>query len=258
MYLRTNQGYMPVDAPSVGQVAEEASRYGGPDSKSVVVPVYSTQAVQEEGRLGVVLGRLTIPQSFACPGVHVIRMDAGSMEPIIGKGAYVGLDTEQRLVNMMIGRDLVDYFPKRESRIGEVVFKAEHIKAGSAVKDISFDVREGEVVGLSGLIGSGRTEAIRAMLGIDVLESGKVVLHGREVKIHSAKHANELIPRAPALVRPEQIQRYGLPRSFPPGEAIFSRGCHCISLPQKATRVTRYRKRAQTTCLVPSRQPTDA
>lgn len=99
MYLRTDQGYIPVDAPAVGMVAEDASRYGGPDAKSVVVPVYSTHIPPEgEQSAGVVLGRLNIPLSFACPGVYVIRMDAGGMEPLIAKGAYVGLDTTQTTV----------------------------------------------------------------------------------------------------------------------------------------------------------------
>ncbi|MCL1805935.1 MAG: sugar ABC transporter ATP-binding protein [Clostridiales bacterium] len=97
--------------------------------------------------------------------------------------------TEQRLVNMMIGRDLEDYFPKRNVDIGITAMKAENIRAGHAVKDVSFDVREGEVMGIYGLVGSGRTEAIRAMLGIDPLDSGKVTLGETEVKIKSPKHA---------------------------------------------------------------------
>lgn len=98
MYLRTDQGYMPVDAPAIGMVAEDVGRYGGPDAKSTVVPVYSTQAVPDGELTAPVLGRLNIPQSFASPGLHVIRMDAASMEPLIAKGAYVGLDTTQRPV----------------------------------------------------------------------------------------------------------------------------------------------------------------
>ncbi|MDR1204853.1 MAG: sugar ABC transporter ATP-binding protein, partial [Peptococcaceae bacterium] len=100
--------------------------------------------------------------------------------------------SETQLVNMMIGRDLEDYFPKREPKIGETVLKVEGVRAGQAVKDISFEVREGEVVGLSGLVGSGRTEAIRAMLGIDRLDAGKVTLRGAEIKIKSPKHAFSL------------------------------------------------------------------
>lgn len=116
---------------------------------------------------------------------------------VMKDGMYVGtynIDeiNEQQLVNKMIGRDLEDYFPKRESRPGKVVMKVEGLRAGRAVKNISFEVREGEVLGLSGLVGSGRTEAIRAMLGIDELDAGKVILRGKEVKIKSAKHAFQL------------------------------------------------------------------
>lgn len=98
MYLRTDQGYAPVDAPAVGVVAEDVSRYGGPDAKNMIVPVYSTQ-VPPNGGVGTLLGRLSIPQSFASSGIHVVRLDASSMEPIILKGAYVGLDTSRRHVD---------------------------------------------------------------------------------------------------------------------------------------------------------------
>ena len=109
-------------------------------------------------------------------GVHVGTVNTGDID-------------QQQLVNMMIGRDLEDYFPKRESHIGETVLEVENLRAGRAVRDISFEVREGEVVWLSGLVGSGRTEAIRAMLGIDRLEGGKVRLLGCDVSVKSPKHA---------------------------------------------------------------------
>ena len=116
---------------------------------------------------------------------------------VMKDGHYIGTEntaeiTEQKLVNMMIGRDLQDYFPKRDSNIGETVLKVENVRAGNAVKDISFEVREGEIVGLSGLVGSGRTEAVRAILGIDELNSGKVTLNGKDIKIKSPKQAFQL------------------------------------------------------------------
>ncbi len=90
------------------------------------------------------------------------------------------------LVSLMIGRDLESFFPEREPDIGEVVLKVENIGAGMAVKDISFEVRAGEVLGLSGLVGAGRTEAVRAMLGVDKLEKGNVTLHGHPIHLKSA------------------------------------------------------------------------
>jgi ribose transport system ATP-binding protein len=96
----------------------------------------------------------------------------------------------QSLVNMMIGRDLASFFPDRtEHKIGDVVLKVEHIKAGKSVNDVSFELHEGEVLGLSGLVGAGRTETVRAILGVDELNSGDVWLRGEKVRIKSAKDA---------------------------------------------------------------------
>jgi ribose transport system ATP-binding protein len=93
------------------------------------------------------------------------------------------------LVSLMIGRDLSSFFPPRSCEIGDVVLTADHIKAGQAVQDISFSVREGEILGLSGLVGAGRTECIRAILGIDKLEGGTVTLNGQKVRLGSTKEA---------------------------------------------------------------------
>lgn len=97
MYLRTEQGYAPVDAPAVS-VCEDVSRYNGPDTKNILVTVYSTQASAESGEGAPVLGRLNIPQSFFSPGLHVFRSESAGMEPYILKGAFVGIDTAQRHV----------------------------------------------------------------------------------------------------------------------------------------------------------------
>ena len=113
---------------------------------------------------------------------------------VMKDGQYVGTVVtkeinEQYLVNMMIGRTLDDYFPKRVSDIGEVVLKADNIKAGRQVHDVSFEVKEGEVMGLYGLVGAGRTEAVRAMTGVDPLESGKVTLYGEEIVMRTPAEA---------------------------------------------------------------------
>lgn len=97
MYLRTEQGYLPVDAPS--SLREDVSRYNNSDSKNAIVTVYSTQGLPEgPDAPGQSLGKLNIPQSFAEPGLLVVRIDITSMEPSIRKGAYVGIDTNQRHV----------------------------------------------------------------------------------------------------------------------------------------------------------------
>ncbi|MDL2316793.1 helix-turn-helix domain-containing protein [Desulfovibrio sp. OttesenSCG-928-A18] len=96
MYLRTDQGYAPVDAPASIGVCEDAAKFSGPDAKNLIVSVYATQ--QHDDQSGQVLGRLSIPQSFACPGLHVVRIDAAGMEPLIRKDAFAGIDTTQKKV----------------------------------------------------------------------------------------------------------------------------------------------------------------
>ncbi len=98
---------------------------------------------------------------------------------------------QNRLVAMMIGRDMSTFFPPRQHNIGETVLSVEHAKAGKAVKDISFNVRRGEIVGLSGLVGAGRTECVRSILGIDPLEGGTVTFNGKPVHFRSVKEAYE-------------------------------------------------------------------
>ena len=99
MYLRTEQGYTPMDAPPSLNASEDVLRSGGLDSKNAVVSVYSTQIGGEgEDTTPQCIGRLSIPQSFAGTGLNVYRIDVTSMEPLIIKGAYIGIDTTQRRV----------------------------------------------------------------------------------------------------------------------------------------------------------------
>ena len=92
---------------------------------------------------------------------------------------------DKQLVRMMIGRDLNNYYPDRQSSIGDVVFEVSGINRGKYVKDVSFKVRAGEVFGLSGLVGSGRTETLMAILGEDKRDSGTIRVNNREVNVHS-------------------------------------------------------------------------
>jgi ribose transport system ATP-binding protein len=93
------------------------------------------------------------------------------------------------LVNLMIGRDLKEFFLPRETSIGEVVLKVKNISSGNRFKKISFEVRAGEVLGISGLVGSGRTETMRALFGVDKKDSGEVYLFGNPLTIKTPKQA---------------------------------------------------------------------
>lgn len=109
---------------------------------------------------------------------------------VLKDGEFVGtvntVDTDKKsLANMMVGRNLSDYYPSRNAAVGETVFEARNIRCGRQVQDVSFSVKAGEVLGLSGLIGSGRTETALSIIGINPMESGTVLINGKETKIRN-------------------------------------------------------------------------
>lgn len=92
--------------------------------------------------------------------------------------------TERELVSLMVGRDIEDRYPHEKSTPGESILRAEELKT-QAIRDVSLEVKSGEIVGLGGLMGSGRTEVARALSGIDPLKSGKIVMEGRTLHLKS-------------------------------------------------------------------------
>lgn len=110
-------------------------------------------------------------------------------------GAYVGDGlaseiTNKQLIRMMVGRDLGDTFSSldKNKTIGDVVLEARHVSS-PFLKDASFQVRAGEVVGFSGLVGAGRTELFRAITGADPLTGGEVLLDGKPLVCKSPHDA---------------------------------------------------------------------
>ncbi|MDY3041156.1 sugar ABC transporter ATP-binding protein [Streptococcus pluranimalium] len=98
--------------------------------------------------------------------------------------------TSDELVKKMVGRELEDYYPDKTAKIGEVAFEVSHL-SGSDFEDVSFQVRKGEILGFSGLMGAGRTEVMRAIFGIDALKSGQIKIDGQEVSIANPVQAIE-------------------------------------------------------------------
>jgi ribose transport system ATP-binding protein len=126
-----------------------------------------------------------------------------------GKNAGIvntGEIDRNRLVEMMIGRKMEEYFPRRNSVIGEEVFRIEGVNREPIVRNVSFGARRGEVFGISGLVGSGRTETMRAVFGADRADTGKIFLFGKEVKIKNPKAAVKL----GVGMLPEDRKKYGV------------------------------------------------
>jgi ribose transport system ATP-binding protein len=99
--------------------------------------------------------------------------------------------TKQDIINMMVGRAIYEE-PKSESHVpadAEVVLRVSNLNAGPLVKNVSFELRRGEILGFAGLMGAGRTETARAIFGADPVQTGRVEVSGRPVSIRSPADA---------------------------------------------------------------------
>ncbi len=90
-----------------------------------------------------------------------------------------------KIVHYMVGRELTDFFPQRNVSLGEVLVQVDGLSSDAGIHDIHFEVHRGEIVGMAGLVGAGRTEVARAIFGVDQKASGRIVLDGRELNIDS-------------------------------------------------------------------------
>ena len=115
----------------------------------------------------------------------------------IGSGDTKDLD-EPQLIKMMVGREITDVFPKSEAEIGEVIFEAKHIvRADNKVKDVSICVHRGEILGIGGLVGAGRSELVEGIFGMHRLSQGEIIVKGKQVHVHSPK---DIIKEGVALI----------------------------------------------------------
>ena len=113
---------------------------------------------------------------------------------VLRDGSYIDTkriqDTDMSdVVKMMIGREIGERYPLREASIGEVVFKVEGLTCPGVFKDVSFEVHAGEVLGVSGLMGAGRTEIMQAIFGNMPHVTGKLFLNGEEIHNHNPGQA---------------------------------------------------------------------
>lgn len=119
---------------------------------------------------------------------------------------------KQRLISLMVGRELSQVYPKKETKPGEVVLELKNLgnrKAG--IKNINLTVRAGEIVGIAGLVGAGRTEFARAIFGLDTADEGEVFLHGKSIK---NTHPQDAIRHKIAYL-PEDRRKHGVILEMP-------------------------------------------
>lgn len=105
-------------------------------------------------------------------------------------GKYIGTHaskdvTRDDIIRMMVGREITQMFPKEEVPIGDVVLSVKDLKVDGLFEDVSFDLRAGEILGLAGLVGSGRSNVAEALFGVVPATGGTIAIRGRTVKIDS-------------------------------------------------------------------------
>ena len=109
---------------------------------------------------------------------------------VLRDGKYIGRNstseiTEDKMISMMVGREIKDVYPKRDVLIGDVVLEVKNLSQGDVVKNISFDLHAGEILGISGLIGAGRSELVETIFGLRKMSSGEIYLRGQKVDLKS-------------------------------------------------------------------------
>jgi ABC-type sugar transport system ATPase subunit len=119
--------------------------------------------------------------------------------------------TTDRIIQHMVGREMVSIYRREPLAPGTELLRVEALTRGGALRDVSFSLRAGEIVGLAGLIGAGRTETCRAIFGVDPIDSGKVFVNGRAARIGSPREA---VAAGIALVT-EDRQKTGLALRLP-------------------------------------------
>ncbi|MFI3313798.1 MAG: sugar ABC transporter ATP-binding protein [Eubacteriales bacterium] len=118
--------------------------------------------------------------------------EIGDMITVLRDGTYVEtvpVVKEQfdkdYLIKLMVGRDITEQFPQSNAVVGEEMLRVENLRSPGKVENVSFSVRKGEILGIAGLVGAGRTETAKIIFGADPDAKGKIFLEGKEVSIKS-------------------------------------------------------------------------
>ena len=130
---------------------------------------------------------------------------------VLRDGKYIGTKEisevkEDDLITMMVGREIGDLYYKEDIKKGEKILEVNNLNSGKSVKNASFELHRGEVLGFFGLIGAGRTELLRTIFGADKIDSGEIKINQKEVKI---KKPIDSIKAGIGLI-PEDRQKQGL------------------------------------------------
>lgn len=158
-----------------------------------------------------VAGLFDIMRTLTAKGVGIVYISHKMSEleeicdrvTVMRDGEYVGTrvvkeTTKDDLIAMMVGRELTNYYTRDYGTPGEELLRCEHISDGNMVKDVSFNIHSGEIVGFAGLVGAGRSETMKAIFGLTPGYKGEIYIRGKKTEIHSPveamKHGIALVP----------------------------------------------------------------
>ena len=133
----------------------------------------------------------------------------------ITTGPFTDFDIETIITNM-VGRTIKEKYPRINTPVGKTILRVQNLCSNTIMHEVSFDVKEGEIVGIAGLMGAGRTEMARTLFGMDPPTAGKIYLDGQEINIRKPMDA---IKHGIVLV-PEDRKKYGLCTKLPVRENI--------------------------------------
>jgi rhamnose transport system ATP-binding protein len=158
-----------------------------------------TRRLRDEGRAILFISHKFEEVFALCDRYAVFRDGEG-----VGQGSLEGVGRDD-LIRLMVGRDVSQIFPKAEVPIGKEVLRVEGLGKELEYADVGFAVHEGEILGVYGLIGAGRSEVMQALFGVAPADTGRIILDGQELTIRSAREA---IARGIGFV-PEDRQSQG-------------------------------------------------
>lgn len=137
--------------------------------------------------IGIIYISHRLDEVFACCDSYTVLCDGR----FIHAGKVADIDNA-KLVKMIIGRELTNVYPKLNDDLGEVILEVKNLSSPKAFKNINMEVRAGEVVGLAGLLGAGKTELVQAIFGSHPVTKGEVLIKGKPVKIRNPLQAMKL------------------------------------------------------------------
>ncbi|TPG71492.1 sugar ABC transporter ATP-binding protein [Brevibacillus laterosporus] len=172
-----------------------------PLSQAETVQLFHIIKQLREQGIGIVFISHRLPEVFEISDRITVLRDG---EQILSKRTEE--TNPHEIITSMLGKILTHEYPKEQVKIGDQLLEVKNIQAGSHVRNLSFTVHEGEIVGIAGLVGAGKTELARVLFGADPLASGEVYKRGRKVKCTSPKAA---VDQGIVLV-PEERRKEGI------------------------------------------------